>query len=277
MGKLFLNTKTDPETKPVAGKTYSLFGQGNPSTAIYYQIVEELVDVLLKKNEPAEFILQEIQQLSRYRDASGFWFRKKLQSKNKIYLIKMINDRLSPFTSNVPDHLKSLSLFKRFDRTLVTTEMQYHFFMIEIELTNRINNDNFKATDIKLALLPHCLRYSIEKCKMTYDDIDFICRGCVKSCFINHVSQLLKSNGIKPYIWMSANLQHLFKKLVSEGKRPGVLGIACIPELVQGMRKCSKYNIPVIGLPLNANRCARWMGDFYENSVDLKKLEQIVS
>jgi hypothetical protein len=38
-----------------------------------------------------------------------------------------------------------------------------------------------------------------------------------------------------------------------------------------------KNNIPVIGLPLNANRCARWFGNFFPNSVDLDELEKLVS
>ena len=56
-----------------------------------------------------------------------------------------------------------------------------------------------------------------------------------------------------------------------------ILGIACIPELAWGMRKCMKYDIPVVGLPLNANRCRRWWGKFYHNSVDLEALQKLVA
>jgi hypothetical protein len=57
----------------------------------------------------------------------------------------------------------------------------------------------------------------------------------------------------------------------------GVLGIACIPELTFGMRLCRKHNVPVIGIPLDANRCRRWMGDFYENSVNTIRLEKMLT
>jgi len=53
----------------------------------------------------------------------------------------------------------------------------------------------------------------------------------------------------------------------------GVLGMACIPELVRGMRMCMRANVPVVGLPLDANRCARWWGQFHPNSVNLRELE----
>ncbi len=55
------------------------------------------------------------------------------------------------------------------------------------------------------------------------------------------------------------------------------MGIASIPELVLGMRKCQKLNIPVVGLPLDANLRIRWMGEFHENSVNLKILEKLIS
>ena len=60
------------------------------------------------------------------------------------------------------------------------------------------------------------------------------------------------------------------------GHSLGILGIACIPELVWGIRKCSKYKIPVVEIPLNANRCMRWFGEFFNNSINLNELEKLV-
>jgi hypothetical protein len=42
------------------------------------------------------------------------------------------------------------------------------------------------------------------------------------------------------------------------------------------MRMCLKSGIPVVGIPLNANRCARWTGRFLENSVNIKALEMLL-
>jgi hypothetical protein len=46
---------------------------------------------------------------------------------------------------------------------------------------------------------------------------------------------------------------------------------------MQGMRNCRKKGIPVLGLPLNANRCIRWFGEFFPNSIDLHELEKLIS
>jgi hypothetical protein len=67
---------------------------------------------------------------------------------------------------------------------------------------------------------------------------------------------------------MQADLKALFRKLKDVEEGLGVMGIACVPELVHGMRMCIKLGIPVVGVPLNANRCTRWMGEFYPTSVN---------
>jgi len=72
-------------------------------------------------------------------------------------------------------------------------------------------------------------------------------------------------------------LKSLLSQLVQKYHDVGVMGIACIVELTMGMRSCQKADLPVIGLPLNANRCIRLMGDFYENSVDLEELKLLIS
>jgi hypothetical protein len=75
---------------------------------------------------------------------------------------------------------------------------------------------------------------------------------------------------------MTANLRSLFRRLNKEGKTVGVLGVACIPELVRGMRMCMRAGVPVIGLPLDANRCARWWGQFYPNTLNLEELDRLL-
>jgi hypothetical protein len=148
--------------------------------------------------------------------------------------------------------------------------------MLEIELTNRIFVAQFRASERRLAFLPHCLRDLSADCLAAQRDLDYVCKGCTNECNVNQVSKALRHHGVKPYIWMTANLRALFRKMNKDGESLGVLGIACIPELVRGMRMCRKYGIPVVGIPLDANRCARWWGEFHWNSVNFKMLESLL-
>jgi hypothetical protein len=123
--------------------------------------------------------------------------------------------------------------------------------------------------------LPHCLRDFRTECRSAPGDLDTVCVGCSETCFLHRVSTLLREAGIHPYIWRNAELGSLFRRLDDRGSI-GVLGIACIPELAGGIRACMGRNVPVVGIPLDANRCARWMGRFEENSVNMERLRELL-
>ncbi len=89
--------------------------------------------------------------------------------------------------------------------------------------------------------------------------------------------QVLRDHGVNPYIWSRGSLKSMFGKLAGKHGSIGVLGIACVVELIHGMRFCMKAKLPVMGIPLNANRCSRWMDGFFETSVDLLALENILN
>jgi hypothetical protein len=149
--------------------------------------------------------------------------------------------------------------------------------MLEIELTNRIFVRDFKNADEKIALLPYCLKDFTVNCKSQPDDFDYRCKQCSKNCYQNYSTNILQQNKIDAYIWMGSGIKKKLKAAAGRENSFGVLGIACIPELVWGMRKCRKYKIPVVGIPLDANRCIRWMGSFNPNSVNLERLEKLVT
>jgi hypothetical protein len=148
--------------------------------------------------------------------------------------------------------------------------------MLEIELMNRINRDSFLKAEGKIALLPYCLRDLTKSCKASKSGVEYSCKSCSRNCFVNHASKIFIDNGVNAYLWMSISLKGIFSLLKSDHDHFGVFGIACIPELYAGMKKCMKLGVPVLGVPLNANRCARWMGDFYENSVYLEEVEKLL-
>lgn len=261
--------------RPVEGETYSLFGN-MASTDGYYQEVAALADRCLKRFN------DHIALLSTVRESSGNRRRLRRASqhgKNNSQISFLLTESkavLSRYTKNVTTHLEGLSLRARFDRTLSMSEEQYHLAMLEIELVNRIHAEEFARARTKLAFLPHCLRDWSRDCQSKPDGHDYICKACSKNCWVNGVSKMLRLHGITPYIWMSADLSRLFKKMGKHEGDLGVLGIACIPELMHGMRLCTRHDIPVVGIPLNANRCARWTGSFYDNSVDLARLASLL-
>lgn len=259
----------------IEGKTYSLFGDTS-STREYFQIIRSLADKILDGNDIHNVLetLRNYSSRKRYlrRIGSG-----KMGKSLISFCVNSIHEPLKPYTRNTKDHLKHLPFTKLWDGRLATSEEQYHVYMLEIELTNRLNRNLFQLADQKLSLQPYCLQDFSVDCKASDSGFDYQCKSCSKNCFQNYASRILKDNNIEPYIWMSASISNLVKEAKRKHQTVGILGIACIPELVMGMRKCMRYGIPVIGVPLNANRCVRWFGEFHPNSVDLEELEGLVT
>jgi hypothetical protein len=265
-----------PPYKSMEGKTFTLFGKSD-TTAGYYKTVRELAGSIIDTYHDLPGIIDEISLLSRNKSALKRALIKTSPANRAEEIVRMADPALRIYTENTEEHLKSLPLSKIWDRRLATSRIQYHLYMIEIELTNRMFIKEFLKADRKIALMPYCLQDFSVKCKSSKNGFDYQCRSCSRNCFQNHASSILKEHHIEPYIWMEGDMKQLAKYTFKEKKTFGVLGIACIPELTWGMRNCRKNNIPAVGLPLNANRCIRWYGEFFPNSVDLMELERLLS
>jgi hypothetical protein len=260
--------------QPVEGKTYSLFGNSD-STRIFYTTIRSLADQILLEHE-IEVVLETIQKYSsRKKYLKGLVTPGRNRSLIS-YCLNTVHSALKAYTVTTHDHLKNLPLSKIWDRRLATSEEQYHLYMLEIELTNRLNRNLFLKADRKISLQPYCLQDFSVNCKASDSGFDYQCKSCSKDCYQNHASKLLRDNNVEPYVWMGASIGKAVKETNQKKQFLGILGIACIPELVFGMRKCRKYKIPVVGLPLNANRCVRWFGEFHQNSVDLEELKVLL-
>ena len=260
---------------PFEGKTYSLVAGSTDSNG-YFQRVRTLADRLLEPGLDASQLLETVRRISRNKRRARQFASQPEHGSEETALLHLLRDELAPFTRNVSSHLRTLPILRRWDRTLGTSEEQYHLHMLEIELVNRLNAPRFRNANARFALLPHCLRDLSAPCRSAPRGNDHVCKGCTRSCAVNRVSKSLRRHGVSPYIWMTANLPSLLRRSKGDGRSVGVLGIACVPELVNGMRSCQRLGVPAVGVPLDANRCARWWGEFYPNSVNELELERLL-
>jgi hypothetical protein len=264
-----------PDYIHIEGKTYTLFGSSD-STAEYYETISDLADRVSAMEPDTSVLIQKLQRISVRKRSLKRALKKKREGSLMDEILNLIDPYLSKYTTSTEEHLKHIQFSKLWDRRIATTREQYHLYMLEAELTNRLNRVEFRKAELKVALLPYCLQDFTKECKSEKLGFDYQCRHCSVGCYQNYTSKILKANDIEPYIWQSGNMKKLAKEALTENKKFAVLGIACIPELINGMRVCRKNNIPVVGLPLNANRCIRWFGKFYPNSVDLDELSRLL-
>ena len=260
----------------IIGKTYSLYG-GKDTSDYFYDNIADLTNMILQNFKNEDTLLNFL------REISGRKRTLKKESKQTTVrtplgnILHSAEKTLSKYFTDVDYHLKNLTLSEKCDSTLTTSREQYLLYMLEIEIVNRMNKEKFSSSEPKYAFLPHCLHDLDKECLSASDGTDYVCKSCSKNCSINEVSKLMKRRNTKAYIWREADLKKIFRLAKSSGDNIGVFGIACIPELVNGMRLCAKYDVPVIGVPLDANRCIRWMGNFYPNSVNEKKILSLLN
>jgi hypothetical protein len=263
-----------PARDSFEGKTYSL-RPASANSDRYYEIIGQITDTLLRSFASESDLFSKIETLRKQKRTLRRLLSSNVDSPDA-RLLRTLHETLDSFTSNVQSHLRSLRGFDRWNRTFTMSEEQYHLAMVEIEVVNRTYAAQFQSSSKKYAFLPHCLRDLKAECRSAQRDIDYVCKGCSENCNVNYASKTLRLHGVKPYIWMTADLRALFRKVKKEGDSIGVLGIACVPELVRGMRMCLTHDVPVVGIPLDANRCARWWGEFHSNTVNLAKLESLL-
>jgi hypothetical protein len=267
-------SNTEKIDKPLRGKTYSLFGDRDASDH-YYADIKRLADTFLQCCPDEKRLLGLIQKMGEGSFLS-ILTTSGADRKTLRLIRETLTRSLSLYTQDVSNHLKTLPVEKRADPTLTTTEEKYHLYMLEIELLNRIYREEFKRAAYKFALLAHCLRDFRPECRSVEGDVEAVCRGCTEDCLIHLGSVLLEKYGIKPYISVEIDQERLFIRLKQEHPSIGALGIACIPELAMGMRLCLRTGIPAVGIPLDANRCARWMSQAHETTYNLEQLEELL-
>ena len=265
------------ESKPIQGKTYSLYGKGS-STLEFYADISRLTDELLSTfDSPERVLLDLVRKASRKRIKLRRSIRRQPEQSELAYILKRAKGVMSDYLGEVEKHNKSVSLRRHLsDPDLLTPREHYYLYMIEYELVNRLHLETFKKASFKIALLPYCLKESHTNCKAMQDEIDYQCNGCLKTCYINRIGAILRKQDINPYILSRGRVSSLLKGLFEKHGSIGVMGIACLVELVMGMRLCMKSGLPVIGIPLNANRCPRWMGSMHDTSIDLAAIENLI-
>ena len=151
--------------------------------------------------------------------------------------------------------LRRLLSFFRVDPALIDR--------VSVEIRNALNYPDFAATSMeeRVLLLPQCIRSA--ECPAKLNSVDGIqCMECGK-CVIAELSAICKELGIRMYIspggtFTGRILMH------SRPKAKAVVGIACYPNLYEGMLNAKLMGIPAQGVPLTTLGCVNTTVDYEE-------------
>jgi len=118
---------------------------------------------------------------------------------------------------------------------------------------NKKNIIRFQSipSEKKIILVPQCLR-NISKCKAKEFGSYYLCMKC-RGCKITDIVKAAEKSG---YIGVKIlKGGSTVKKIISESKPEGILGVACYFEGAQGVKECEKHGICVYFYPLSKDGC----------------------
>jgi uncharacterized protein len=124
-------------------------------------------------------------------------------------------------------------------------EVEYHLNMFAAEVLNRSLRKGFELTTSKVILLPTCMSKPVYgECKAKQMEGKLVCTGCTPGCPINlKRKEYTNSNTEVALIPHSSG----FSKFLEHWKdqdQTGLIGVACVLNLLKGGYEMQKLNIP---------------------------------
>jgi len=105
------------------------------------------------------------------------------------------------------------------------------------------------ALEKRAIFLPHCLCST--GCPAKRSEEGVMCINCGK-CNIGPFKKTAEKNGYKVFIVPGASM---VKKIIGKYKFKAVFGVACMPELEQGIEEARKKGIIALTVPLLKDGC----------------------
>ncbi|MGF7117069.1 DUF116 domain-containing protein [Methanobacterium oryzae] len=165
--------------------------------------------------------------------------------------------RLGKYTSNINEFLKEKSqehLFKEDVLFCSRKEVEYHMNMVGAEIMNRAFKNEFNERPRKALLLPGCMRRSQEFCKAEETKLGLRCTGCMKNCNINTLRDIGDKNRFEVYV-ISHESSAFSKSKQKDRDELGIIGVACISNLIAGGWKSNSLGIPAQCVLLDSASC----------------------
>lgn len=133
-------------------------------------------------------------------------------------------------------------------------EVEYHLNMVGAEIMNRAFRDDFNERSRKALLLPGCMRKSQKFCKAQETNLGLKCTECLKNCNVHQLTHIGDEQGFEVYI-VSHESSTFSKSSKEERNELGIVGVACVSNLIAGGWKSDSLGIPAQCVLLDSATC----------------------
>ena len=156
-------------------------------------------------------------------------------------------------------------------------ENEYHLNMIAAVILNREFQEKFERTEQKILLLPTCMRTMPEShCKASPKGRELICASCSVNCRINNIKSKMNNEGIEVRLIPHSSDFSEFLKTWENSETTGLIGVACVLNLLTGGYEMKKLNIPSQCVFLESCGCKNhWDREGIPTELNLRQVLQI--
>ncbi|MCE7697535.1 MAG: DUF116 domain-containing protein [Methanobacterium paludis] len=153
---------------------------------------------------------------------------------------------------------------------------EYHMNMFGAEVMSRNFKESFKSRPRKALLLPGCMRYLAEsKCLASKTNLGMKCADCNPNCKVNSLSKLGERNGFEVYV-VSHESSALSQSTQKDRDELGIVGVACVMNLISGGWKSESLGIPAQCVLLDSCGCEHWVDSSETTGINEDKLVKLL-
>lgn len=194
----------------------------------------------------------EVKALSRWQD----YFYFELQ-RNSLDLLEEVSAfaswfedqskiQLGSYTGNVSSflqHNKKMYAGREDQFFCTRTQVEYHMNMVGAQIMNNSLRKDFLRTEKKILLLPTCMIKNKE-CKAKVTDNALICQHCTSDCNVSKTAREMKISGIETVLIRHSSDFSRWLKPWANQNSTGLIGTACVLNLLGGGYEMKNLNIP---------------------------------
>lgn len=153
---------------------------------------------------------------------------------------------------------------------------EYYMNMVGAQILNRVYREEFLRANQVFIFVPGCMSMQLDQCKAIKSKMGYTCSKCTDSCPIYQVSQISdKQNAKTVIVYHNSDLYHT--KLSTKENRNGVIGIACVLNLISGGLKAKELGYVPQCVLLNYCGCKQhWDFEGLVTDINRNRLEEIL-
>ncbi|MFZ5351961.1 MAG: DUF116 domain-containing protein [Bacillota bacterium] len=183
------------------------------------------------------------------------------------------------YTDNVESYLETVGERHRWREDLIfcsRQRLEYHLNMVGAEVMNKAYRKDFINSERKAILLPACIRKKLKGgCRAENVEGVLYCAGCDPKCQVYKISRLAERNDYQVLIIPHESTAFTDNKMKSGGL--GVIGVACVLNLLAGGWKAKSLGIPAQCVLLDYCGCRNhWDEEGFTTEINMDRLQEIM-